>query len=513
MTEVAAPPSARKPLNLRARPANPPPAPSRGRQLPPWQVLVVDDEPAVHDLTRLILGKVEFMQRPLTVLSAMSAREAEVILRQRQDIAVVLLDVVMETDDAGLKLVHVIREDIGNTAIRIILRTGQPGQAPEEKVIVDYDINDYKEKSELTSRKLFSSLITALRSYQDITALEANRRGLSKILESAEALFRQTSMRQFATSVLDQLSLFIGIRADGILCAELAGEVACSNANVNVLASVGTFHNCGNCRAGADCRHNDVLPYIAQAMAEERHMFCDDFAILFIDGGTTRACVALMHQGNVTANMDPRLMEIFVRKISVGFQNVLLHTSLEQLVEKRTEALEAANRELERLARIDPLTAMLNRRAFMTAGTAETERSRRHTRPLSVLAADIDHFKMVNDRFGHAAGDEVLRSVAARFRDSLRASDIPARLGGEEFAALLPETSLAAAEEVAERLRHDIAATGFCFAEASHRVTISIGVAELSPADTSLDSLLSRADAALYDAKHAGRDRVACRLA
>ncbi len=136
--------------------------------LKPWPVLVVDDDEEVHVMTRLVLGRLRYKDRALELLTARSAVEAEAILRQRDDIAVALLDIVMETDDAGLRLARCIRNDIGNSDIRIILRTGQPGQAPVREVIVSYDINDYKSKTELTSEKLFITIVTGLRAYDNI---------------------------------------------------------------------------------------------------------------------------------------------------------------------------------------------------------------------------------------------------------------------------------------------------------------------------------------------------------
>ncbi len=121
-----------------------------------WFVLVVDDDEGVDSITRVVLADVRYHDRLIMILSAYSASEAERLLRAHPDIAVVLLDVVMEFDDAGLRLVRVIRETMGNRKLRIILRTGQPGQAPERDVILGYDINDYKFKTELTSQKLFT---------------------------------------------------------------------------------------------------------------------------------------------------------------------------------------------------------------------------------------------------------------------------------------------------------------------------------------------------------------------
>lgn len=135
---------------------------------PPWPVLVVDDDEEVHIMTRLVLSKLRYKDRPLELLTARSGTEADGIFRQRDDIAVALLDIVMETDDAGLRLARRIREEFANSDTRLILRTGQPGQAPVRDVIVNYDINDYKSKTELTSEKLFITIITGLRSYDNI---------------------------------------------------------------------------------------------------------------------------------------------------------------------------------------------------------------------------------------------------------------------------------------------------------------------------------------------------------
>lgn len=134
----------------------------------PWKVLIVDDDEEIHFITKLALKDFVFDGRKLEFISAFSGEEAKKIIKEHKDIALVLLDVVMEDDNAGLKVVKYIRDVEKNQIIRIILRTGQPGQAPESKVIIEYDINDYKTKTELTAQKLVSIIVTALRSYRDI---------------------------------------------------------------------------------------------------------------------------------------------------------------------------------------------------------------------------------------------------------------------------------------------------------------------------------------------------------
>lgn len=152
-------------------------------KLPGWKVLIVDDEKEVHAVTRLALMELTFEQRGLEFLSAYSRAEAEQLVNQHHDIALILLDVVMDTDDAGLKVTEYVRNTVKNQFSRIILRTGQPGQAPERAVVIHYDINDYKAKTELTSQKLFTAVMSALRSYRDIMRVEHQRQHVQQQLE------------------------------------------------------------------------------------------------------------------------------------------------------------------------------------------------------------------------------------------------------------------------------------------------------------------------------------------
>lgn len=137
-----------------------------------WRVLLVDDEPEVHKITRLALADFSFLGRGLELISAYSSREALEVMKANTDIALILLDVVMERDDAGLLLVRSIRQDLGNRMVRIVLRTGQPGLAPERQVVESYDIDDYKSKVELTSQRLYTTVVSSLRAYHELQRVE-----------------------------------------------------------------------------------------------------------------------------------------------------------------------------------------------------------------------------------------------------------------------------------------------------------------------------------------------------
>lgn len=153
-----------------------------------WKVLIVDDEEEIHVVTRLALHDFSFGGRHLEFVSAYSGEQARQMIQDNPDTAIILLDVVMETDSAGLDVARFIRQDIGNHFVRIILRTGQPGLAPERRVLKVYDINDYRAKTELTQDRLFSVIYTALSSYRDLIALARSRHQLIGLVNEIEQL-------------------------------------------------------------------------------------------------------------------------------------------------------------------------------------------------------------------------------------------------------------------------------------------------------------------------------------
>lgn len=178
--------------------------------LPFYKILIVDDEEEVHKVTKLILRDRIFDGHGMMFLSAYSLEDAKKVFHVHDDIAIVLIDVVMETNTAGLDLVKYIRDILKNRTTRIILRTGQPGSAPEDEVIIDYDINDYKSKDELTSQKLFTSVIACIRGYRDIIMIDRNRNGLRQIIDSTTQLFdfQDKSIQEFLDDLLGQLISF-----------------------------------------------------------------------------------------------------------------------------------------------------------------------------------------------------------------------------------------------------------------------------------------------------------------
>ncbi len=181
-----------------------------------WKVLIVDDEPEVHILTRTVLKNVSFNNKPILFLSAYDAESTRQILDEESDIALILLDLVMEEEYTSLELVRYIREELKNRLTRIILRTGVPGTEPARRIIVDYEINDYKEKTDLTTPGLFTSVIKSLRNYQDLVrmkkinaVLEKSREGLTRVIHSSADLFASRTIRVFLGELINQTSLML----------------------------------------------------------------------------------------------------------------------------------------------------------------------------------------------------------------------------------------------------------------------------------------------------------------
>lgn len=461
-----------------------------------WRILVVDDDHEVHSVTRMILDRMTYQDRGVELLDAYSAAEARVILERDSDVAAILLDVVMETDDAGLRLVRTIREEFGNRAVRIILRTGQPGQAPEEQVIIDYDINDYKAKSELTAQKLFTTVIAALRAYETIVSLEKIRLGLERILESTGTLFQVQSMQQFASGVLTQLSAFLGCKPNGVICAEPDGAVLREGPgpcdDVRILASTGEYHGCVTCpKEGPVCPHAEMLDLVRKALRDRRSQFTDQYTVLYLNSGDSQASAAVLDVGEHVDDNDRRLLEVFSSKISLAFANAV---NYQKMITAETAAT------------TDFLTGLNNRRQLLRLGTQILAGARRTGAPIGLAMMDIDHFKRVNDTWGHDAGDEVLKRVGELLRSCFRTSDVVARFGGEEFCVLATNMPPSEAQTLFNAFRETLAAQVFEFQGQQVSVSISVGVT--TAVGDNLDQLITTADALLYRAKQEGRNRV-----
>ncbi len=330
-----------------------------------WKVLVVDDDVLVHNTTKLVLTDFKFEEKRVELYHAYSSQEAKKILREQSDIAVIFLDVVMEADDSGLRVVRYIREDLKNSIVRIILRTGQPGQAPEEKVIVDYDINDYKTKTELTVQKLYTTLITALRSYRDLIKIERNRKGLKHIIASSSTLFEATSLKRFTYGLLTQLSALFEFEDEAYFHRTSGLAAVGHQGSLTIIAANGAFSNF------IDQEVESVLPYrilnlMKQASREKRSLIGNDYFVGFYKSlGVIENFIIFDHL-NLKDDIDRELLELFSSNISIAFDNIYLNQKIvktqKEIIMRLGEVLESRSQETGRhVKRVSDYTVLLAR--------------------------------------------------------------------------------------------------------------------------------------------------------
>ncbi len=293
----------------------------------PWRILIVDDDLDVHSATNLALRNVRFKGRDLELMSAYSGEEAFSILQSTPGIALVLLDVVMETEDAGLRLVGRIRGDLDNALVRIVLRTGQPGQAPEHSVIIDYDINDYKAKTELTTQKLFTTVISSLRAYESLLMIERSRVGLWKILEGATNLYQIRSLREFASGVLNQISAILDVGANGVLCV-LKGDLVDAHPQLTVVAATGGYSGLADSETMP--LDHPLASAIAKAFREKNSQYQHPIDVMFIHTKQGHEFAISVTPPWPLAEIQRNLLEIFCQRIAVAFDNFYLFDQLQK---------------------------------------------------------------------------------------------------------------------------------------------------------------------------------------
>jgi len=370
-----------------------------------WRVMIVDDDQDVHSTTTFALRNLDMQQRPLEFVHAYSAAEARALLATESDIAVILLDVVMEQNDAGLHLVRYVRETLALTDVRIILRTGQPGYAPEIDAIRDFDINDYKTKSELTRIKLYTTVTAAIRSYQQIRAINSSRRGLDHIVRASTALMALHGADEFGAGVLTQIAAILGVPADGVLCVQEPCET------LRGVASAG-----GHQLAPGARPEGALLLALQRTLAARRNLYEDGAIGLYFPGKASRDFVAYLALERPLCELEQRLLEVFCGTVAVGLDNVELVSHLHDA------------------AFYDQLSKLPNRTRLVEILDATLAGPERDQSVLSLV--DLDHFAETNDALGHQFGDLLLVAVALRLQSQLGRHLTIARISGDIFAVL-----------------------------------------------------------------------------
>lgn len=436
-----------------------------------WPILLVDDEPDVHAATVLACKGMQVLGRTLAFSHAYSAQHALELLRQREDFAVALVDVVMESDDAGLQLVREVREELGKRALRIILRTGQPGYAPEMETIARYDINDYRTKSELTQVRLYTSLTMALRSYAQIVQLERGRRGLELILAAGD-LGRPSGLQAFACGLLPTLCALLQVQPHGLVCAALpdAGDQA------RVLAATGRYADWVGMPL-VEVPQAQLRARLLAALHKRQHAYHDDGASLFIPGA--QALMAYVDTPRAADELERGLLAVFCSHLAVALQNLQLYL------------------EIKELAFHDPLVALPNRHALATAIDAREDGQD------MVALLDLDNFADINSVLDPSYGDAVLQAVAQHLRATFAPSTLVARLGGDLF-GLLGSAAQVTPEHIAQAFAQPLRVRG----GEPLRVSVTAGLVALATGKAESGAkVLKDASAALKQAKRFARGK------
>ncbi len=306
----------------------PSPKPERPDDLEPWHILVVDDEPSVHDITKLTLGRMEVFEHSLELHSAFSAEEAKKkLLEEDTTYCMAFVDVVMETSSAGLDLVDWIRNELKNNEIRLILRTGQAGKAPESEVIRRYDINDYRTKTDLTSQSLSTCVFNAVRGYRDITTISRSLTAFRKLIDTSASLLKEDNLNRMASSAFKGLLSILNMESSSLYITRREHNFLDDESDEKVYACSGRYNNT---REGDfETLPADVRNKIEQAYSTQSTIVTDlDFAGYFSTGRDSGSVLYVEFNDDPT-HFRANIVEVFATQAILIFENLARQIQME----------------------------------------------------------------------------------------------------------------------------------------------------------------------------------------
>ncbi len=449
-----------------------------------WKILVVDDEKAIHASTKFVLNDYEYNGASVELLHAYSSKEAKDVLDNNTGIALILLDVVMETDNAGLEFVGYVREDLNNSNIRIILRTGQAGSDPEWKVINKYDINDYKTKTELTQERLFTTVTTALRSFEQINYISSSTTSLKHMLEGAPELFGIRNIDKFAKYILEQFNLildnvnysFISMAQDNVDIDEMLITYAINDDN-----------NLAGRRLFGYTKEK-VQELIISALEEKKHIIESNSICVYIETRHKHKIVVYMEMSEKIETSKIQLLDVFCINATIGLEN------LDLILKSR------------KLAYYDRLTGIGNRSLFIEKlnniiTSIDVEKGDK----FAIITIDIDHFDEINDLVGQKNADNVIKAFADRLVYTNPHSLIVARVSGDEF-ALIYKISGDNASGINDKLLLRSFDQPFHVLDYTIPLKASAGICFVDSKNTTAEEIIRNSWIALRRAKEEGRD-------
>ncbi len=412
-----------------------------------WKILSVEDDLAYQASLLFSLRDIKVQDRPLEVLTANSVSEAAMLLSHNADICVILLDVVMEEDDAGLRLANTIREVLGNAAIRIVLLTGQPGMAPRSEVMSRYDIDEYWNKSDLTRDTLFTIINANIRTWHYLNELIQARNGLQMVVDAARSISSKQNLSSFTQTVLDEIGHIIGVKQGGIVC--VASSDACSLTETKIVAASGSYSHLNN--ESLDQLALDGLEQCFLSARQQRsHQFGDDYTVLYFEEPEFSCShyLVLIHSQVKLSDSHINLLRVFSENISSGFTTVALVNRLSDLA-YRDQALGSHNRNW-----------LLRELAIMP--TAEMRNS-------ELVMVDVDNFSAILVTFGEHYCEALLAALFIQLTSYHPDFNSVARTNADSFTILFNKEHAPSAQHLWEMTNQRLVVEG-----TPHHLSLSV---------------------------------------
>jgi len=312
-----------------------------------WRVLVIDDDDSVHQVTKLVLADTVIEHRKLEMVSAYSSEEAKQILQKDDSFCMAFVDVVMETDHAGLELVEWIRKDHKNQAIRLILRTGQAGTAPEAKVIRDFDINDYKEKTDFTANKMITTVYASIRAYRDIMTIQRSLDAFKILIEATHDLLKINQLRPFGSAALNHLLALMNVDSSALYIARTQIDFA-QQVTSSIIACTGKYV-CESDSLESSNIDTEVKSKIQQVFRDKSHFSNNECFVGYYQSGVNSASVLYIEFEDDNEHFKANLAELFATNVALILESLTKQKEIERTQKELlfivSEAVEARSKE------------------------------------------------------------------------------------------------------------------------------------------------------------------------
>lgn len=401
-----------------------------------WRILVVDDDNSVHQVTKLVLADAEIENRQLDIVSVYSMDEAKKKLLQDDDFCMAFVDVVMETDHAGLELVQWIREELKNQAIRLVLRTGQAGSAPEAKVIRDFDINDYKDKTDFTSKKMITTVYASIRAYRDIMIIQRSLDAFKKLIEATHALLKINQLKSFGSAALEHLLALMDVESSALYIART--EVDFDHQATSLIIACTGKYVCESDSLESSDIACDVKEKIQQVFINKKHYSDKHCFVGYYQASRNAASVLYIEFEDDNEHFKANLAELFATNVALILESLTKQKEMEKTQKELLfivgEAVEARSKETgAHVKRVSIICELIATKLGLESAFIEALR----------LAAPLHDLGKI------AIPEHILHKPGKLIDDEWKIMQTHARLGGD-----ILENSTVSVSKLAARLAH-----------------------------------------------------------